>query len=386
MKSWILILAGLLLSGCASAPMPKQAPPGLLQDQLFGAPQEKIDTSALFALSPAMRSYLDAEFKATNHTRPPQRRLFEALYAKGQLKLEYDSALTRPAADTFDAKSGNCMSLVIMTAAFAKELGMPLIYQNVLAGETWSRAGSVYFASSHVNVSLGRRQLDSSIAGMDSSDYLTIDFLPPEDIRGHQTEVIDEETVVAMYLNNRAAEALARGELDNAYAWVREAITRHPLYSTSFNTLGVIYLRHGNKELAESALRFALEREPKNTVIMSNLLPLLRSLDKHTEADALAAYAKSIDPNPAFQFFDLGMAAMEQGDYHSARDYFKREVRRAPYYHEFHFWLAMAEYRLGETRAANEQLALAAQTSTTRRDRERYSAKLENLRMRTRQQ
>jgi Tfp pilus assembly protein PilF len=386
MKSWTLILAGLLLTGCATAPMPSKAPPGLLQDQLFAAPTEKIDTSTLFTLSPAMRTYLNTEFGLTNHTRPPQRRLFEALYAKGELRLEYEAALTRPAAETFEAKSGNCMSLVIMTAAFAKELGMPMIYQNVLSGETWSRAGSVYFASSHVNVSLGRRKLDSSIAGMDFTDYLTIDFLPPEDIRGHRTEIIEEDTVVAMYLNNRAAEALSRGELNNAYAWVREAIVRHPLYSTSFNTLGVIYVRHGNKELAESALRFALEREPKNTVIMSNLLPVLRSLDKHGEADALAAYAASINPHPAFQFFDLGMAAMEKGDYRSARDYFKREVSRAPYYHEFHYWLAMAEYRLGETGAANEQLALAAQTSTTRRDRERYSAKLENLRTRPRQQ
>ncbi len=161
---------------------------------------------------------------------------------------------------------------------------------------------------------------------------------------------------------------------------MREAITHHPLFSTSYNTLGVIYLRHGNVELAESALRFALQRDPQNTVIMSNLLPVLRSLNKQGEADALAAHAASINPHPAFQYFDLGMAAMDKGDYRSARDYFTREVRRAPYYHEFHYWLAMAEYRLGETRSANEQLALAAQTSTNRRDRERYSAKLENLR------
>ncbi len=382
MRYLTLLLAGWLLAACASAPLPMQPPPGLLQDHLFKPPTEKIDTANLFTLSPSMRDYLTAEFKGTNHLRPPQRRLFDALYAKGQLKLEYDSAKTRPAADTFEAKVGNCMSLVIMTAAFAKELGMPMIYQNVLAGETWSRAGGVYFASSHVNVSLGKRKLDSSIAGIDNTDFLTIDFLPPEDIRGHQTEVIEEETVVAMYLNNRAAEALARGELDNAYAWAREAITRHSLYSTTFNTLGVIYLRHGDIELAEAAIRFALQREPKNTVFMANLLPALRHLGKHAEADALAAYAASIDPHPAFQYFDLGMAAMNKGDYRTARDYFAREVKRAPYYHEFHFWLAIADFRLGDARSANEQLALAAQTSTTRRDRERYSAKLENLRTR----
>lgn len=384
MKSWTLMLAALLLTGCASQKLAVQPPPDLLHDQLFKPPTEQVDTSRLFALSPDMREYLDREFRTTNSLKSVQRRLFDALYAKGQLRLEYDSAQTRPAADTFAAKSGNCMSLVIMTAAFAKEMGMPLIYQNVMAGETWSRAGGVYFSSSHVNISVGRRQLDMTVTspGVDSSSFLTIDFLPPEDIRGHQTEVIEEDTIIAMYLNNRAAEALSRDELDNAYAWVRESIRRYPTFSSAYNTLGVIYIRKNSLEAAESALRFAMLRDAQNTVIMSNLQPVLRKLGKFEEADKLAAYAASIDPHPAFQFFDLGMKAMEQGDYRSARDFFAREVKRAPYYHEFHFWLAMAEFKLGENKAANEQLVLAAQTSTTRRDRERYSAKLEHLKMR----
>ncbi len=384
MKSWTLMVAAVLLTGCASTQLAVQPPPDLLRDQLFKPPTEQVDTTRLFALSADMRDYLDREFRTTNSLKSVQRRLFDALYAKGQLRLEYDSAQTRPAADTFAAKAGNCMSLVIMTAAFAKEMGMPLIYQNVLAGETWSRAGGVYFSSSHVNVSVGRRQMDMTVTspGVDSSNYLTIDFLPPEDIRGHDTEVIDEDTIIAMYLNNRAAEALSRDELDNAYAWARESIKRFPTFSAAYNTLGVIYIRKNSLESAEQALRFAMLRDSKNTVIMSNLQPVLRRLGKVAEADQLAAYASSIDPHPAFQFFDLGMKAMDQGDYRTARDFFAREVKRAPYYHEFHFWLAMAEFKLGENKAANEQLALAAQTSTTRRDRERYSAKLEHLKMR----
>ena len=57
--------------------------------------------------------------------------LFDALYQPDQLKLEYDAAMTRNAAQAFAVRSGNCLSLVIMTAAFAKEMGLDVRYQNV---------------------------------------------------------------------------------------------------------------------------------------------------------------------------------------------------------------------------------------------------------------
>jgi Tfp pilus assembly protein PilF len=74
------------------------------------------------------------------------------------------------------------------------------------------------------------------------------------------------------------------------------------------------------------------------------------------------------------------MQAMRGGDYRKAKALFAREVKRAPYYDEFHFWLAIACLRLGEAREAREQLALAMDTSTRSDTRDVYSAKLEHLR------
>jgi Flp pilus assembly protein TadD len=74
------------------------------------------------------------------------------------------------------------------------------------------------------------------------------------------------------------------------------------------------------------------------------------------------------------------MQAMRAGDYKRAKALFAREVKRAPYYDEFHFWLAIACLRLGESREAREQLALALDTSTRGDTRDLYSAKLEHLR------
>ena len=71
---------------------------------------------------------------------------------------------------------------------------------------------------------------------------------------------------------------------------------------------------------------------------------------------------------------------MQRGDYVAARDLFAKEVARADYYHEFHFWLGLAHYRLGEMELARKELNLAMQNSTTRGDHDLYAAKLAWLR------
>jgi Tfp pilus assembly protein PilF len=327
-----------------------------------------------------MRAYLHSPaFKTMLRQKGYDRGLVDALYAKGELKLEYDSTMTRTAAQAYAARAGNCLSLVIMTAAFAKELGMPVRYQSVEVDQSWSRNAGLYLASSHVNLSLGSRS-----AGMfgraDAERLLTIDFLPPEDAGRYRTQPLDEDDIVAMYMNNRAAESLVRDRLDDAYWWARAAVARRPSLVMAYNTLGVVYQRHGDSAQAERVYRAALEREPKNVVVMQNLAPLLASLGKTAEAQALAQRIAQLEPNPPFRYFDQGMQALRGGDYRQAKELFAREVRRAPYYDEFHFWLAIACLRLGEASQAREQLALALDTSTRRDTRDLYSAKLAHLR------
>ena len=375
-------LTGLILSltilGCAILP-PQPLPPQLFADSIFAMPSTRISASDVFALNDAMREYAAKDMTPLLRMRGLQQGLVDALYAKGQLKLEYDTTITRNAAQAFEARAGNCLSLVIMTAAFAKHLGMPVRYQSVLVDDTWSREGDLYLASSHVNLSLAKRPGDARV-GFDASHLLTIDFLPPDEVRGHRTLEIDEPTIIAMYFNNRAAESLARGRIDDAYWWVREALVQAPGFLRAYNTLAVTYLRHGDFEHAEQALRHVLSREPANTQAMSNLARALHALGRADEALQVAARLAQIEPHPPYHFYHLGRQALAAGDYAAARDHFAREVKRASYHHEFQFWLAVAHFALGELEPANRHLALAKAYSPTRLLQERYAAKLEHLR------
>ena len=74
---------------------------------------------------------------------------------------------------------------------------------------------------------------------------------------------------------------------------------------------------------------------------------------------------EQLEPHPPFSFFNLGMRAMRDGNFKAARDLFAKEVERAPYYHEFHFWLAAAYVGLGQGEEARKELEQALQKHPT---------------------
>jgi tetratricopeptide (TPR) repeat protein len=367
----LAMLGAVLLGGCAAAPPP---PDGLLADRLFAPPREAIRTDDIFAASDAMRRYLEVDIGKQLRTEGPQEGLMQALQQHAQLKLEYDAARTKNAAATFASRTGNCLSLVIMTAALAKELSLPVSYHSAYLEESWSRSGNLLVSSGHVNITLGRRVSDAKT----ERDRLpmTIDFLPPEEISGLRRREIGEATIVAMYANNRAAEALADGRLDDAYAWAAASVRRDPGFANAYNTLGVVYLRHGNYGEAERTFQRVLAGDARDTRALANLAETFARQGRHDDEAATRARLAALERDPPFHFFDLGMAAMRRGDWREARELFAREVARADANHEFHFWLGVADWRLGEESAAMRHMALAMDNSLTRDQHTLYAAKL----------
>lgn len=372
----LAVLLCAALAACAAAP-PVSLPP-VFNDSDF-APASPIDAGQVFALSDAMRLYVQTQVRHAARNGNPRMALYEALYDKSRLKLEYDAAMTRNARETFEARSGNCLSLVIMTAALAHELGLQVRYQEVLGEASWSRSGDMYFVAGHVNLVLGQR-LGDSPNNYDAKGLMVIDFLPSGDVAGYRTREISEATVLAMYMNNRAAETMSQGQLDQAYWWARAALLQDPSFSGAYNTLGVIQLRHGDLAPARRTLAHALMRAPDNTLLLSNLAQVLEASGLPDEALPLRRRLLALQPQPPFHYFNLGKAAMQQNDYVKAIQLFSREITRDPYYHEFHFWLAQAYARLGQLALADRQLELAMDNSTTRSEHGLYAAKLQRLR------
>jgi Tfp pilus assembly protein PilF len=337
----------------------------------------------VFAVSPEMKAFLAGEVARLARTSGPRRALFSALRDNAALSLEYDSTFTRNAAEAFAARRGNCLSLVIMTAALAREMGLSVRFRNVLDDQTWSRNAGYYLAIGHVNLSLAATRIEPSLGRYDL-DELVIDFLPAADVRKARYWVIDEATVVAMYMNNRAAEMLIGGEVNDAYWWAREAVLHDPRLFSATNTLAMVYRAHGNLAQAQQALEHVLGHEPSNVSALSNLVSVLEERGDAVAAQKVAQRLAQVESTAPFAYFEQGLAAMKAGDYARARDLFAREVERAAYYHEFRFWLALAYVGLGDLEQARANLVVAVESAPTSGERELYAAKLERLRAATR--
>jgi len=384
-RYFVSALVSLTLAACATAPgIAPVEPASLFLDGAFQSKPVPADPKVLTA-SDAMRRYLAVDIARELGGMGPLRGLVAALESNAHLKLEYDSIVTRTAAEAFEARAGNCLSLTVMTAALARELGLTVSFHRVLTDPVWTRSGDTLFANGHVNIVLAGYQAN------DHSIYrgvkgVIIDFMPSAELRRQRSHEIQEHTVTAMYMNNRAAETMRGGSLDEAYWWARGAVTQDPRFLEGINTLGVVYSQHGDLAQAERVFRYLLAIEAENLSAMANLAGVLKRQGKEAESVALRDRLRQIEAQPPFHYYDLGMAALRKKEYAVARSHFERELRRNAYYHEAHFGLAVAYLGLGDVNPAREHLATAMEMSTNRDEQNLYAAKLAWLRANNRKQ
>ena len=374
MKALLTSLIAVALAGCAGVQV-AEVPRSLFGDEHFGVPMPVLTPAEIFALNDDMRAFADGQLKHEVARHGYFLGLFETL--QKQLRLDYDAAGTYTAEQTFAARSGNCLSLVILTAAFAKHLDVPVRYQTVIGEANWSRTAGIAFYSSHVNLKVGTRDNGAPVSG--GYDGMTIDFVAPGSPTRYPTRPVEEETLLAMYMNNRAAELLVAGEIVAAYWWARAAIEQAPAYLAGVNTLGVVYLRNRNVKEAEDAFRYVLEREPAEGLAMTNLIRVLTLQGRANEVAYWRDKLAALEPYPPFYFLDQGKAALARGEVDAALALFERELKRLPYNDELHFAIAMADLRRGDLRAAEKHLSMAQKYSATSAAREIYSAKRAQL-------
>ncbi len=378
------LLCAWLLVGCAAVQAPADNHLALLQDQHFQPPALPLQAEEVLALSPEMRRFANEELMPAGTFGDPRRVLVEAMYRApddprpGNLSLRYEAEATRTAAQTFEARAGNCLSLVLMTAAFAKHLGIPVRFQSVRVDHSYTRSGSVVLSAGHVNLALGRDV--AALLGSQGMQWTTVDFLPQANLQRQRHQALTTATVMAMYMNNRAADALVAGRLDESYAWAREALRQDPHFLPVVNTLAVLYMQRGLVAEAEQALQHVLQRAPTTHAALSNLVVLLEGAGRPVEAQAAAERLARLQDHPPYHFHDLAQAALARGDADEARQLFSRELRRQPWQHESHHGLAQAYLALGDTANAARHLALASEYGGNAQTQQRYAAKLARLR------
>ncbi|MFT3791287.1 MAG: tetratricopeptide repeat protein [Rudaea sp.] len=394
-----LLAAALLFAGCATVP-PASTPTldaRLWRDDAF-PPRATVETD-IFAVSPAMHAFLRDAVRKESRRVGKIEGLIAAMRTDGKFILEYDASYTRTASEAFAAHQGNCLSLTLMTAALARELGLTATFQEVLNEQMWTQTTGYYIASGHINVLLSTRasrkpNYDDAIPVVEATrvrqlaassrldrddEQRVVDFLPGSQLRGLMTRPLTTARVTAMYYANRSAESMLAGDARLGYWYARAALDADPGYGSAYNILAVLYHKQGILDAAEAALRKAIALAPDDTKAWNNLAGLLEETGRPQEAAQALEQVRRLEADPPLLHYRLARQALQRGDYALALSEFNEERRRSGDSADIHLGLAAVYLAKNDYARAQKELKLAVETSVTVQDAHRFSSKLEWL-------
>ncbi|MGM9514149.1 hypothetical protein ACS5PK_07845 [Roseateles sp. DB2] len=366
--AWWLIACSVGLSACAHAPLESSTEEAssrlgaVLADDAFDGStaalaRMKADEALLFTDEMerfALRSLVNPADRGNS-----AQVLYGTLFERGRVMVEYSSDYTRNAHEAFRDRRGNCLSLALMTAAFAKRLGTGVRFQLLQSSELWSRGDQLSYLVKHVNVVLLGRLGENTMLGPYERG-LTVDFVPPNirDLRA--VKEVSEQTIVAMYLSNLASEALEESRTDLAYQLIKQSLLKDPQLAEAYNTLAVILTRRSQMAKAEQALRISVRLAPDGLPGLTNLISLMEhrgGAAAHAELVALRAHLKTLQARPPFADMEAGIQAFQAGELQQALAAFLRQRDRTGVDGRLQQYLAATYTRLGRLDEAQAALA-----------------------------
>jgi len=380
----VLALVISLLSGCGNLVNSYRQNTSNINDLYLDnayptANQIPIETEHdIFALDEEMQNMVNHVLKPERDHEIKARLLLNYIFSSNHIAMSYESGTNVSAIDAFHGSKANCMSLTIMAYALADAAGMRLKFQDIEVPEYWVRKGSHQMLMGHVNLLIHK---PSSVFKGDSwsKEILQIDFDPNASKAHFPRKAVTKKTMVAMYYNNKGAEALVRAEYDEAYAYFKAATKMDPEYYSAWGNLGVLYKINHYYDLAINTYMYALELGPEDLTSLENLALLFDKLDRKDEAAIIAnkLHNKRLS-NPHYHAL-LASEAKYRNEYNSAIRHLKDAIKLESKFHEFHFDLAQLYLHTEQLNLAKSSMKKALKLNQDIHTEREYNRKLNFL-------
>jgi len=341
----LLLPVLLLLGACASQPtFLKQTAP------LRGLTVPTVSEPNFSQISPAMLDFLD---QYVEQRRGKEKATFSLVWAATDQNLrrfDYRPELTLSPTETFDQKTGNCLSFSAMFMMMARHLDLNAWYQEVEVPQQWSNNNDTLLVSMHVNVVIESTRSGASwvidVSGMDNSRY-------------RLQRRIKDSVVLAQYYNNLGAEALTEADLGRAYAYFTKAIETEPGLHYLWSNLGVVYSRNEQLDDAIQAYEAALDLDSSSTMAANNLYMIYEKTGNlQAGADLQKRVEKNRRKNP-YYLTHLSTVAYDEGRLEESRELVEKALKLQQNEYRFHYQLARILGREGRRSEAGASLQRA---------------------------
>lgn len=350
-------LAGCAAPGTASGPV-SDAIPWL--DQAFGDEPARVTVGKeeLFQLDPALRIRLREANLDGLGTQQKLKHVLALIFGADLRGFHYAAGQSTIAAETWQRKRGDCLSLTVLTYAVARALDMPAQMQEVRVPLLFDRRGQLDVVNQHVNVLFrpGSHRAPEEAAPRD----IVIDF-EPEFASNRPGKALSEDAILARYYNNVATEHLLAGRRAMAYAHFKAAIVADPGFAASYGNLAVLYRSAGRLREAEQLLVQAVKLSDPPDVPLHTLTELLTAQGRNAEAQRYAEMLRAGRERDPYYWIGQGMRHLDDGDPKKAISALEHARDISHGFDEVHRYLALAYWRAGQaSKAQQELMALAA--------------------------
>jgi len=373
--------APLLLTACAvKPPAPARVEVSVPYSAAMADASAQIPSlDDIFGLTPEQQAEFLQYFNSTElQDIPRYRRLYSFLE---QLTSGFNYlGQNYTAREAYANKSGNCISLAVLTKALADIAGIPIEFQIIVSAPVYSMKNDYMLSSDHVRTFL----YDPDFVPEKGVMYfgkprLVVDYLPSSgDLTGPR---ISQQTFIAMFYRNLAADAVLAKQENQALALLKTALKYDPYYSGVINIVAVLHRRIAQTELAEEFYQYGLDVSVNKATLMSNYAMLKFGAGETEQAEEILQSLRELEEFDPYLWFLLGQTATSKQQYEEAVSYFTKAAEQAPYVHQLQLELAMALYRNQQFDKAGEVLAAAAELAPTEGTRQRYDAKLQALKL-----
>lgn len=299
-----LVFLILILSACQSAkrlPFEETSPPEPfpILDNTFVFSDAPILEKDIFSLSVEQKQDFLRYFKADeNQYLPEHKRLLR--YMERKLNSFDYMGKTLIASKALSEEQGNCLSLAIVTAAFADLVGLKTRFQKVNSPIIYRRYQHVMTTSGHVRTFVYDRVKKG--VGKDGyvqlvPGFVIVDYFPGSgDTRG---EFVSQVDFISMYHQNLAGDAIVKKDFELAFAHINTAIKLNQYNANTLNSLAVLFKHTDQHNNAREIFEFAMNNSPKTLNLVSNYAGLLKQSGETEKANLLFQNIDSFrDENP----------------------------------------------------------------------------------------
>jgi Tfp pilus assembly protein PilF len=243
------------------------------------------------------------------------KRIQSALFDPERFTFDYEAGLTYTAAEALAARRGNCVAFTNLFIALGRARGIRVKAGYMTPRVAGEKRGDLVYVNTHV---VAVYQLNDR--------FVVFDFYGSRQDDVPRIRLLDDFELAALYVNNRAVEALSRGELVSAEAQLEAVVRLAPQFVGAHGNLGVLKRRRGDISGALDAYRTALSLEPHNPTILANLASLYVGMGRYREAQAALRLA---DLSTATSYTILARGDLEAADGNpdGALSFYRRAAR-----------------------------------------------------------